>query len=75
MIWVNERTTSEVRATVHSFLDQAEAIGEICGGFTLAAVAGAAGLSLTLLTSAVLMAFTGTLVALVRTDRASPGSS
>jgi predicted MFS family arabinose efflux permease len=75
VIWVNERTTSEVRATVHSFLDQAEAIGEICGGFTLAAVAGAAGLSLTLLTSAVLMAFTGTLVALVRTDRASPGSS
>jgi MFS transporter, DHA3 family, tetracycline resistance protein len=75
VIWVNERTTSEVRATMHSFLDQAEAIGEICGGFTLAAVAGAAGLSLTLLTSAVLMAFTGTLVALVRTHRVSPGSS
>ena len=73
VIWVNERTTSDVRATVHSFLDQAEALGEICGGFTLAVIAGAAGLSMTLLTSAVLMAFTGTLVALWRADRASPG--
>jgi MFS family permease len=74
VIWVNERTTSEVRATVHSFLDQAEAIGEICGGFTLALIAGAAGLSMTLLISAVLMAFTGTVVALWRADRVGPGS-
>ncbi len=72
VIWVNERTSSAVRATVHSLLDQAEAIGEICGGFTLAIIAGAAGLSMTLITSAVLMAFTGTMVALARTDRASP---
>jgi predicted MFS family arabinose efflux permease len=68
MIWINERTTSDVRATVHSLLNQAEAIGEICGGFTLAVIAGAAGLSMTLLTSAVLMAFTGTMVALSRAD-------
>ena len=74
VIWVNERTSSSVRATVRSFLDQAEAIGQICGGFTLAVIAGAAGLSMTLLTSAVLMAFTGTMVALSRADRASPGS-
>ncbi len=74
VIWVNERTTSDVRATVHSFLDQAEAIGEICGGFTLAAIAGAAGMSMSLLTSAALMAFTGTMVALVRADRRAPGS-
>lgn len=74
VIWVNERTTSDVRATVHSFLDQAEALGEICGGFILAVIAGAAGLSMTLLTSAALMAFTGTMVALARADRASPGS-
>jgi hypothetical protein len=59
---------------VHSILDQAEALGEICGGFTLAVIAGAAGMSITLLTSAVLMAFTGTMVALSRADRASPGS-
>jgi MFS family permease len=75
VIWVNARTTSEVRASVHSFLDQAEAIGEICGGFTLALIAGAAGLSMTLLTSAALMAFTATLVALARVDRASPGAA
>jgi MFS family permease len=74
VIWVNERTSSDVRATVHSFLDQAEAIGEICGGFTLAVIARATGLSMTLLTSAALMAFTGTMVALSRSDRASPGS-
>jgi len=74
VIWVNRRTTSEVRATVRSFLDQAEAIGEICGGFALAIIAGAAGLSITLLTSAALMAFTGALVVLSRADRASPGS-
>jgi MFS family permease len=74
VVWVNERTTSDVRATVHSFLNQAEALGEICGGFTLAVIAGAAGLSMTLLTSAALMAFTGTMVARARADRASPGS-
>jgi MFS family permease len=74
VIWVNRHTTSDVRATVRSFLDQAEAIGEICGGFALAVVAGAAGMSITLLTSAALMAFTGTMVALSSADRASFGS-
>jgi MFS family permease len=75
VIWVNERTSSSVRATVRSFLDQAEAIGEICGGFALAVIAGSAGMSIALLTSAALMALTGTMVALSRADRASPGSS
>jgi len=42
MIWVNRRTASDVRATVRSLLDQAESIGEICGGFALAVVAWAA---------------------------------
>jgi hypothetical protein len=59
VIWVNRRTTSDVRATVHSFLDQAECIGEIIGGFAL-----------TLLASAALIAFTGALVARSRADRA-----
>ena len=68
MIWVNRRTSSSVRATVHSVLGLAEAIGQICGGFTLAVIAGATGMSMTLLTSAVLMAFTGTMVALSRAD-------
>jgi hypothetical protein len=63
VIWVNRRTTSEVRATVRSFLDQAESIGEICGGVALALLAQATGISITLLASAALMAFTGALVA------------
>ena len=75
MIWVNRRTSSSVRATMHSVLDLAEAIGQIGGGFTLAVIAGAAGMSMTLLTSAALMAFTATMVALSRADRASPGAA
>jgi MFS family permease len=74
VIWVNRRTTSDVRATVRSFLDQAESIGEICGGFALAVIAGAAGISIALLTSAALIAFTGALVARSSADRASAGS-
>jgi predicted MFS family arabinose efflux permease len=73
VIWVNRRTTSDVRATVRSFLDQAESIGEICGGLALAVTAGAAGMSITLLTSAAVIAFTGALVAWSSADRASPG--
>jgi hypothetical protein len=40
-IWVNRRTTSHVRATVHSLLSQAEHLGEILFGLLLAALAGA----------------------------------
>src|SRR5579883_1417204 len=74
IIWVNRRTPSDVRATVHSFLSQSESVGEICGGFVLAVIAGTAGLSITLLTSAALIAFIGALVACSRADRANPGS-
>ena len=74
VIWVNRRTTSDVRATVRSFLDLAESIGEICGGFALAITAGAAGMSITLLTSAALIAFTGAMLARSSANRASPGS-
>ncbi len=74
VIWVNERASSSVRATVRSFLDQAEAIGEICGGVTLAVIAEAAGVSITLLASAVLIACTGMMVALLRAGRANPDS-
>lgn len=69
IIWVNRRTTSDVRATIRSFLDQAEAIGEICGGFMLALIAGTGGMLVTILTAAALIAFTGALVALSRADR------
>jgi MFS transporter, DHA3 family, tetracycline resistance protein len=44
-IWVNRRTGSEVRATVHSFLAQAEYLGAILGGLAVAGVAWLAGLS------------------------------
>src|SRR5262249_55034832 len=39
VIWLNRRTSSDVRATMHSFLSQAESLGEIGGGFVLAALA------------------------------------
>ncbi len=38
-IWVNRRTPSAVRATVQSFLGQAESVGEISGGIALGALA------------------------------------
>jgi hypothetical protein len=72
VIWVNRQTPSSVRATVHSVLDLAESIGEIGGGVALALIAGAAGVPIMLLTSAALLAFPATLVALSRADRATP---
>jgi MFS family permease len=69
VIWVNRRTTSDVRATVHSFLSQAETIGEILGGFALAVLAQAAGISVALITSGALIAFAGALVARSHADR------
>lgn len=62
VIWVDRRATSDVRTTLHSFLSQAESTGEIIGGFALAALAQAGGISVTLLTSATLIAATGALV-------------
>lgn len=56
------------------FVSQAEPIGEIIGGFALAVLAQAAGISIVLIASGVLMAFTGLMVARSGTDRAIPGS-
>jgi MFS family permease len=75
VIWVNRRTTSEVRATVHSFLSQAESVGEIVGGFALAVLARAAGVPVTLVTSGALIAFAGAMVAWSRTDGPARGSA
>jgi MFS family permease len=69
VIWVNRRTSSGVRATVHSFLSQAESVGEIAGGFLLAALAQAGGIARTLLSAAGLMAVTGLMVVRSRADR------
>jgi hypothetical protein len=44
-IWVNQEATAEVRATVHSFVAQAEYAGEIACGGAIAVVAHLVGLS------------------------------
>jgi hypothetical protein len=69
VIWVNRRTTSDVRATVHSFLSQAETVGEIVGGLALAALARATSIPVALITAGALIAFAGAMVARSRADR------
>lgn len=68
-IWVNRQTSGDVRATVHSFLAQAEYLGEIVCGFAIALVARLAGLSLALVTSAALFAITILLIQRLGTSR------
>jgi predicted MFS family arabinose efflux permease len=71
VIWVNRRTTSDVRATVHSFLSQAETLGEIFGGFALAVLAQATSITAALMTSGALIACAGAMVVRSRADRAA----
>jgi MFS family permease len=52
-IWVNERVSSEVRATVLSFLSQAETVGEAIGSVLLALLARAAGVEPTLIVAGI----------------------
>jgi hypothetical protein len=61
-VWVNRQTSSDVRATVHSFLAQAEYLGAIVCGLGIAGVARVAGLSPALLACAALFAITIVLV-------------
>jgi hypothetical protein len=65
-IWVNRLTTSDVRATVHSFLAQGEYAGEIVCGALIAVIARYAALPVTLLACAALF-----LIAIVVAGRAS----
>jgi MFS family permease len=65
-IWVNSRTTADVRATTHSFLAQAEYLGEIVCGATIAAIARLTSISLALTACAVLFAATAVLMGRVR---------
>lgn len=51
IVWTNEQTTRDVRATVQSFLSLAENIGETSLGFLLAVVASGAGIPTALLGS------------------------
>lgn len=71
VVWMNRRTTSDVRATMHSFLSQAESVGEIISGFALALLASAAGISATLMTAGALVALAGAIVARSRADPSS----
>jgi MFS family permease len=61
-IWVNRQTSADVRATVHSFLAQAEYVGEISCGLAIAVIARLAGLSPALVTCAALFAITIVLI-------------
>lgn len=68
-IWVNRRASSDVRATVQSFLSQAEYLGEIALGITLGLLAQATNISVAITGSCALAAVAGALVARSRTDR------
>ncbi len=77
-IWVNRRTASDVRATVHSFLAQAEYLGEIVVGFSLAFLARTTTLTIALTGAALIMTATCLLVSLHRlapNERTSGGWS
>jgi MFS family permease len=65
-ISVNQRTTSGVRATVHSLFSLAEHIGEIALGLMLATVAVATSLTASVVGSAALLALAGGLVSHTR---------
>lgn len=62
MIWVNARTTSDVRATTHSFLAQAEYLGEVICGLLITLVAHLAGLPVALAGAAALFALTAAIM-------------
>ncbi|HKX73052.1 MAG TPA: MFS transporter [Candidatus Saccharimonadales bacterium] len=67
-IMVNSRTIDKVRATVHSFLAQAEYLGEILCGAAIGILANLAELSVTLTACAGLLAVTAILMWRWRTD-------
>ena len=69
-IWVNRRTSNEVRATVHSFLAQAEYLGEIAIGLSLALLARVTTMSSALTGAALVMIAT---TAVVRRHRTTSG--
>ena len=68
-IWVNRRTTSDVRATVHSVLAQAEYGGEIVCGVALGALAQIMTIPIAFACSSALIACAGMMVVRSRTDR------
>jgi MFS family permease len=70
-IWINTRTTADIRATTHSFLAQLEYVGEIVCGLTIAAVARLTTLPLALTACAILFAATAVLMRQPTSDEAT----
>ncbi len=70
VIWVNRRATSDVRATVQSFLGQVESFGEILGGLALGVLAQATSITVALTGSCALVVCAGILVLRARAGRA-----
>jgi MFS family permease len=68
VIWVNRRTTSDVRATMQSMLAQAEYSGEILLGVTLGAIAQFTTISIAFACSASIFACAGLLVVRSRSE-------
>jgi len=62
VIWVNRRATSDVRATVQSFLGQVESIGEIMGGLVMGILAQATSITVALTCSAAMVGCAGLVV-------------
>jgi MFS family permease len=75
VVWLNRRTTSDMRATVHSLLSQAENVGEIVFGLALAVVAGVGSATAAIIAAAVLFAVTTVLVGRPIRDSAIPVSA
>lgn len=73
-IWVNRRTTSDVRATVQSFLGQTESVGEIAGGVAMAVVAQAASITVALTASAGLLLLAAAVISRSRVGRVDPAA-
>lgn len=71
-IRVNRRTTSNVRATVHSLLSLSENVGEIVFGLALALLAAATSATVALIGAAVLLALAGAVGAVRDGDPAPP---
>jgi MFS family permease len=63
VIWVNSRTTSDVRATMQSFLAQVEYFGEILCGVALSAIAQATSITGALVGACALVTCAGVVVA------------
>ena len=72
-VWVNQRATSDVRATVQSFLAQMESFGEILAAVTLAIVAQTSSLAVIFTCSAATAALAGLVIVRSRAGRAAAG--